>query len=109
MPYSMCNRCRKLRPLGTACPCRASAPRKHKSKNTRVKGKYDAQWRKVRAQAIALHPFCLNCGSTEDLTGDHIRPLDQGGTNTLDNVQVLCRSCNSSREQAIRKLRRTPQ
>ncbi|MGA4950432.1 HNH endonuclease [Streptomyces lydicamycinicus] len=105
----MCHACKKLRPIGTACPCRASAPkRKHKSKNTRVKGKYDHQWQKVRAQAIRLHPFCSHCGTTHDLTGDHIVPLAQGGTNTLDNVRVLCRSCNSRREQAIRRARKAP-
>lgn len=38
---------------------------------------------------------CLHCGSTERLTRDHVIPLVMGGTNTLDNLQLLCLSCNS--------------
>jgi hypothetical protein len=38
---------------------------------------------------------CAICGSTEDISIDHIIPLSKGGTNTADNIQPLCRSCNS--------------
>ncbi|MFW6184033.1 MAG: HNH endonuclease [Chloroflexota bacterium] len=40
---------------------------------------------------------CLACGSTEDLTADHVVPLSCGGSNSIDNIQPLCRSCNSSK------------
>jgi 5-methylcytosine-specific restriction endonuclease McrA len=40
---------------------------------------------------------CVQCGSTEDLTWDHIVPLVKGGTNELSNLQVLCRACNGSK------------
>lgn len=40
---------------------------------------------------------CLSCGSTDDITMDHIIPVKRGGPNTKDNVQPLCRSCNSSK------------
>jgi hypothetical protein len=40
---------------------------------------------------------CARCGSAEDLSIDHIVPLAAGGTHDLDNLQVLCRSCNSSK------------
>jgi 5-methylcytosine-specific restriction endonuclease McrA len=106
MPYTMCPRHKKLYPLGTACALCATAtatPRRHKSKNTRTRGRYDYQWQKVRAEAIRLQPYCLFCGSTQDLTGDHILPLKEGGANVLDNVRVLCRSCNTRRENDYRK------
>jgi 5-methylcytosine-specific restriction endonuclease McrA len=46
--------------------------------------------------AIALQPWCSQCGSKEDLTGDHITALANGNRRpTLDGIQVLCRSCNS--------------
>lgn len=37
---------------------------------------------------------CVLCGATDDLTVDHIVPLALGGTNDLDNLHTLCRSCN---------------
>lgn len=40
---------------------------------------------------------CLRCRSTTDLQIDHRRPLALGGTNDLDNLQLLCGSCNLSK------------
>jgi hypothetical protein len=38
---------------------------------------------------------CTECGTSDDLTIDHIRPLVYGGTHNESNLRVLCRSCNS--------------
>jgi 5-methylcytosine-specific restriction endonuclease McrA len=38
---------------------------------------------------------CVTCGSGDDLTLDHIYPKSLGGATTEDNLQTLCRSCNS--------------
>lgn len=38
---------------------------------------------------------CLECGTPDDLTLDHIHPWSLGGTDTYDNLQTLCRPCNS--------------
>lgn len=40
---------------------------------------------------------CLCCGKDEDITVDHVVPLTRGGTNWINNIQPLCRSCNSSK------------
>lgn len=37
---------------------------------------------------------CLYCGSTENLTQDHVIPKSRGGKNGLHNKQLLCRNCN---------------
>lgn len=44
---------------------------------------------------------CANCGTSEDLTIDHIIPISRGGTNTSDNVQPLCKSCNSRKSNKL--------
>lgn len=41
------------------------------------------------------NPYCLNTDSP--LTIDHIFPRSMGGSDVLDNLQVLCKSCNSSK------------
>jgi len=38
---------------------------------------------------------CRYCGATNRLEIDHIIPLSRGGSNELDNLQILCRYCNS--------------
>ena len=37
---------------------------------------------------------CLCCGERRPLTVDHVIPLSRGGSNTVDNLQPLCLSCN---------------
>ena len=38
---------------------------------------------------------CISCGSESDLSVDHIYPVSRGGGNDPDNLQTLCRTCNS--------------
>lgn len=40
---------------------------------------------------------CVICGSTENLTIDHILPRAKGGKDELSNLQTLCRRCNSKK------------
>lgn len=37
---------------------------------------------------------CLWCGERKKLEPDHVIPLALGGSNTIDNIQPLCRKCN---------------
>lgn len=37
---------------------------------------------------------CVRCGSTEELHVDHIQPVAKGGMPRLENLQVLCKTCN---------------
>lgn len=51
----------------------------------------------VRAVILKRDGKCLQCGSTEDLTLDHIIPRSVGGTDDPENLQTLCRRCNSGK------------
>ncbi|PXF18480.1 MAG: hypothetical protein CXX76_01485 [Methanobacteriota archaeon] len=37
---------------------------------------------------------CVKCGSRENLEIDHVVPLARGGSNRLENLQLLCQDCN---------------
>lgn len=40
---------------------------------------------------------CVDCGSKERLTLDHIIPVVEGGRDEISNIQVLCLPCNSAK------------
>lgn len=37
---------------------------------------------------------CVKCDATEHLQLDHIIAITEGGDNSEENIQVLCKSCN---------------
>lgn len=45
-------------------------------------------------QLMLKQPRCQRCGSDKNLQIDHIQEISRGGTNTIDNMQVLCAACN---------------
>ena len=54
-----------------------------------------SRWRKIREQVIRRDGVCQQCGSDERLSVDHIVPRTLGGNDSMNNLQVLCSSCNS--------------
>ena len=80
-----CLDCGRLIPKGTSRCATCIKPNPYGSEHQR------------RSRLLrALHPWCEECGATEDLTADHIVPLARGG-DPLGKLRVLCRSCNSRR------------
>ena len=54
----------------------------------------------IRYEVLARDRTCRLCGATRDdavLEVDHIVPRSKGGTNDMDNLQVLCRPCNQGK------------
>lgn len=55
---------------------------------------------------ISREKKCSSCGTElmwEDLTIDHIRPHSKGGQTSLNNAALMCRSCNSSKNNRTRR------
>lgn len=44
---------------------------------------------------------CRWCGSQTNLAVDHVHPLSKGGTNYEENLQTLCKKCNSKKSNRI--------
>jgi len=61
--------------------------------------------RYLRSDILALYPLCLSCGSDVALALDHVVPISKGGPNVVGNIQVLCKSCNSSKRDRYHEFR----
>lgn len=61
-------------------------------------------------RAIPLGGVCACCGSTEDLTRDHVHPLTlRPASRSTEWIQLLCRSCNGSKGGQVMADHRCPQ
>lgn len=49
---------------------------------------------------------CQKCESKYDLTFDHVIPYSEGGEHTRNNLQLLCRRCNSAKGSQIMDFRK---
>lgn len=72
------------------------AKMKYKTRKRGAEGSHSlSQWEDLK---MLCNYMCLCCKKYEPdiiLTEDHIIPLSKGGTDYIDNIQPLCRSCNS--------------
>lgn len=76
-------------------PSRAHELRQQRRDTLAAAGTFTAQeWNDLKAH---YGNRCLRCGVHESyrkLSVDHVTPLSRGGSNTIDNLQPLCRPCN---------------
>jgi 5-methylcytosine-specific restriction enzyme A len=82
---------------GSVCrQCKAAIESKDIKRQERHRA-YDYEWQKLSRLARKIQPWCSRCGTNKDLTADHILSLENGGSNILENIMILCRKCNSSK------------
>jgi 5-methylcytosine-specific restriction endonuclease McrA len=75
--------------------------------------RHTSRWRGTQRQAILKRDrYCRACGHPGDdgqgrgLMQAHIIRPEDGGTNTTENVVLLCRSCHARHDAAARRARR---
>lgn len=77
---------------------------KHRSMESSTKRGYNSAWRRLSARARAKQPFCLDCGSTDNLTADHSpqawERVEAGLPLRLQDIDVVCQACNNLRGAA---------
>jgi 5-methylcytosine-specific restriction endonuclease McrA len=55
-----------------------------------------------RAKVLAAYNHCCAaCGSPMDLEVDHVHPRNAGGTDTFENLQILCHHCNNRKNGVV--------
>jgi 5-methylcytosine-specific restriction endonuclease McrA len=102
---SVCDKKYTKTPHGKSVRSSAAATYRKTDKGKTVQKNHKYQLRNPKAGKIDREAWneklkscggkCMDCGTTEDITIDHIIPLSTGGSNHITNLQPLCRACNS--------------
>ena len=75
-----------------------------RAKSLGVEGTFtNEEWKKL---CNSTGNKCLKCGDTnQTITVDHVIPLSRGGTNYIENIQPLCKKCNSRKHTSTKDYR----
>lgn len=57
----------------------------------------EQEWESLLENSDKVCVCCKKPFSEIVISADHVIPLSCGGTNTIDNIQILCRKCNTKK------------
>ena len=78
--------------------------RKRRAKKMKVEGSHtQGEWELLKKQYGYICPACGRQEPSIILTEDHIIPLSKGGSDYIENIQPLCKNCNSQKYTKIIK------
>jgi len=90
---------------GRYCPehARIHQQRYDAQRGTAARRGYGARWRKIRERKLNRDPLCEDPYGVHDTGGavveatevDHKVPKRDGGSDRMENLQSLCKSCHS--------------
>lgn len=83
---------RELRAAAWGKPYKRAVPPQIKRRERQILRANYGSWHGQLAEAFGER--CANCGETEALVLDHVLPIAKGGRSRLDNLQLLCATCN---------------
>ena len=81
---------------------KAISPKKTNEWDGEIQGEGIApgsSWDRIRKAVLARDNYtCRSCRRKDNLTVDHIVQLSKGGTNSMENLQTLCRYCHEKKD-----------
>ncbi len=66
----------------------------------RRKSYFDRNFRAMLEGGLLPKEKCTKCGTRKELEYHHIKHLEHGGRNEVENIVVLCHSCHEHRHSA---------